>query len=192
MKTTLAFLSLLSSVTFATAAQPAGFTGVGENVVCSTDADNATKCKKLTQKELVTPAVPAWGTAPYYVYKSQEKDSISYSDSAPSHKNYKKIDLNSPKMKEKITFYKTDTKLLEKAKKDRYDARVDQEKQSQINYVRDSLANARGALYNLRPETDNDWTYSGRTRVLSPYYVEKQLMLKKEIVKLEIQLENMM
>ena len=192
MKTTLTFFALLSSFTFATAAQPTEFKDVGDNVVCSTNAEKTTKCKNLTQKELVIPKIATWGTAPYHVYKSQEKNSVSYSDSVPSHKNYQKIDLNSPKMKEKISFYKTDPRLLEQAKRDKYNGRLAQKNQSEINYIRDSLANAKSALYKLSPETDNDWTYSGRTRVLSPYYVEKQLMIKKEIVKLEIQLENLM
>ena len=192
MKTTITFFALLSSFTFATAAQPAEIKDIGDNVVCSTNAEKSTKCKKLTQKELVLPKITTWGTAPYYVYKSKDKNSVSYSDNAPLHTNYQKLDLNSTKMKERISFYKTDPKLLEQAKKDRYDVSVAQKKQSEINYIRDSLANARSALYSLSPATDNDWTYSGRTRVLSPYYVEKQLMIKKEIVKLEIQLENLM
>lgn len=191
MKTTLTLLSLLSFVTIATAAQPVNLTGSEENAVCSTDAKNIKKCKVLTQDELVTPKIAEWGTGSYYVYKSQEKNSVSYSDVEPSHKNYKKIDLNSESMKEKLTFYKTDPLLLEQAQKDRYDSKVVRAKEDKLNYVKTSLAYARTSLYNLRPERDEDWTYSGRTRILSPYYTEKEMMLKKEVIKFELELENL-
>lgn len=117
MKTTLTFLVLLSYFTLANAVQTAEIEDIGNNIVCSTNAEKSTKCKKLTPKELGISQIATWGTAPYYVYKSQDKNSILYSDSAPPHKNYQKLDLNSAKMREKISFYKTDPKLLEQAKK---------------------------------------------------------------------------
>ena len=156
MKKKLTFLALLSCFTFASVAQTTEFKSVGENVICFTSAEKLTKCKKLTQKELVTSKAVTWRNSPYYIYKSKDKNSVSYSDSAPLHTSYQKIDLNSNKMKERISFYKSDPMLLEQDKKEKFDAKIAQDKQNELNSIINGLSNVKVYLHNYSIETDDE------------------------------------
>lgn len=194
MKKTITFVSILGLSLIAIAGSDNGFTSVEKNSICLTDKKENTKCKKLESKELVINKSynQQSNNSPYYVYKSRENETVLYSDTQPIDKSvkYKKINLNTEEMRGKVNYYHSDPSPVKKAQKINKDVAYSQQKQDEINYLRNSLTSAKSELFSLKPVRDEDWTYVARTRVLSDYYLEKQLVLKKEIIKLEMQLEQ--
>lgn len=125
-----------------------------------------------------------------YKYKDENGQTV-YSDEKPEKTNSKELNLQSPEMRNKISVIETSKSWKKASQTVDLKLQQDEIRQQKIAKLHQELAQAKTQFAQLDATLDEDWTFVGRRRVLSPSYENKSRLLTEKIVQIEREISKL-